>query len=136
MLVKLGEEVVALARTLIATGVGEDVLAFPAEDCVLLRRLRQGPATVSELAEIRNVTAGAATRKVSTMEEHGLLVRNGRREIRITPKGSALIDDVAIARAAIAAKISKHFSKEEIESATSTVVRFAGLIRSLFPSEE
>ncbi len=136
MLVRLGEEAVALARVLISTGVDEDLLPFPPEDCVLLRRLRQGPATLSESAEIRNVTAGAATRKVSTLAEHGLLVRDGRKKIRITPAGSALMDEVTSARAAIAAKISHYFAEEEIASATSTIRRFAGLTRSLLPLVE
>jgi DNA-binding MarR family transcriptional regulator len=133
MLVKFGEEVVALARILIATGAGEDLLSFPPEDCALLRRLRLGPATLSELAEIRNVTLGAAFRKVSTLAELGLLVRNDRKEIRITPEGSALIGEITNARAAMAAKVSDYFRREELESATSTVTRFARLIQSLLP---
>ena len=89
----------------------------------ILRFIRRGYSSVSELAEARNISRPAISRGVDALVNKGLITRTQSKEDRryveleLTPEGSALLDSVFQDTRAWMKSIIETFSQEELEQA-------------------
>jgi len=90
----------------------------------ILRFIRRGHGSVSELADARNISRPAISQGVDALVKKGLVTRTQNKEDRryveleLTPEGNALLDDVFRDTRAWMKESLETFSQEELELAT------------------
>ena len=89
----------------------------------ILRFIRHGHCSVSELADVRNISRPAISQGVDTLVNKGLVSRTHSKEDRryvqleLTPEGNALLDSVFQNTRAWMKESLETFSQEELELA-------------------
>ena len=93
----------------------------------ILRHIRRGQDTVSELAEARNISRAAASQAVETLVQRGLVTRTtdrfDRRHVRLTlnDSGDALLDAIFDDTCWWMAQLLSPLSDKELESLTQAL---------------
>ena len=89
----------------------------------ILRFIRRGHGSVSELADVRNISRPAVSQGVDALVNKGLVSRTQRKEDRryveleLTPEGNALLDSVFQNTREWMKESLETFSQEELELA-------------------
>jgi MarR family 2-MHQ and catechol resistance regulon transcriptional repressor len=93
----------------------------------ILRHIRRGQDTVSELAEARNISRAAASQAVDALAQRGLVTRTtdrfDRRHVRLalTDPGDALLDAIFDDTRRWMAQLLSPLSDEELETLTQAL---------------
>jgi DNA-binding MarR family transcriptional regulator len=93
----------------------------------ILRHIRRGQDTVSELAEARNISRAAASQAVETLVQRGLVTRTtdrfDRRHVRLalTDPGDALLDAIFDDTRRWMAQLLSPLGDEELETLTQAL---------------
>ena len=93
----------------------------------ILRHIRRGQDTVSELAEARNISRAAASQAVEMLVQRGLVTRTtdrfDRRHVRLalTDPGDALLDAIFDDTRRWMAQLLSQLSDEELETLTQAL---------------
>lgn len=100
----------------------------------ILRYIRRGRWSVSELAEAKNISRPAISQGVDMLVNKGLISRSQNQEdrryvqLQLTPEGNALLDAISQdTRAWMQSKMGS-FSRDELE----TIVRAMGILKRVF----
>lgn len=89
----------------------------------ILRFIRHGHSSVSDLADVRKISRPAVSHGVDALVNKGLVTRTTNKEDRryieleLTPEGNALLDSVFSATRAWMRLILEDFSQEDLEDA-------------------
>ena len=116
--------------------VATEQFEISVEQFHILRHIRKGHGSVSELAEARNISRPAVSQSVNVLVNKGLITRTpdarDRRHVRLalTESGDALLDAIFKDTRRWMMQILSHLSDEELQG----LVGGMGLLRKVLPA--